>query len=250
MASRSVLLSLLLVLALPAPARAAEALIAVATNFLDCAERLARPFADRHGHTLAFASGATGKLYAQIIAGAPFDAILAADEARPARLLAEGRAVAGSGFTYASGRLVLWTARADGPAPSPAALDPGPRRLAIANPALAPYGAAAIEVLEALGRAEALRPRIVLGENIGQAFAFVATGNAELGLLAASQLAFLPPERAGRFWPVPEALHAPIRQDAVLLARGARNEAARAFLGWLRTDEAGALIEVCGYARP
>lgn len=234
---------------LPLPGRAEAARIAVATNFLATAEALARGFEAESGHQLSFTAGATGKLYAQITAGAPFDAFLAADQARPERLEIEGLAVRGSRFTYATGRLALWSAApgrigADGPD----ILAAGDfRALAIANPDLAPYGAAAREVLEGLGLWERLLPKVVMGQNIGQTLALVATGNAEIGIVALAAL--LTPGQAlgGSLWEVPEALHSPIRQDAALLERGRENAAARDFLDYLRGPEARGLIASFGY---
>lgn len=225
---------------LAAPAHAGKALIAVAANFSMPAERIAAEFEAATGHEITLTAGSTGKLYAQIAAGAPYDVLLAADAERPARLEAEGLAVAGSRFTYAVGQLVLWSAdpaRITGPE----ALDGAFRALAIANPELAPYGIAAVETLASLGKTPA---RIVMGENIGQTFALVSTGNAELGFVAASQLT---ESSEGSRWDVPASLHAPIRQEAVLLTRAASNEAAHAFLDWLRRPEAAVIIAASGY---
>lgn len=230
-------------------AAAGEALVAVAANFAEPMAALEAAFEEDSGHKLTVSAGSTGKLYAQIAGGAPFDIFLAADAAHPARLEAEGRAVAGSRFTYAVGRLALWSA-------DPALIgDDGAavlreakfRRLAIANPDLAPYGAAAMQILAALGLDETLRPRIVTGENIGQAYAMIASGNAELGFVALSQIAGAPAK--GSRWAPPDGLYAPIRQDAALLKRAADNEAALAFLAYLKTDAARAVMERYGYAR-
>ncbi len=226
---------------------AEEALVAVAANFAAPMEALEAAFEKESGHALTVSIGATGKLYAQIANGAPFDILLAADAERPERLEAEGRAVAGSRFTYAVGRLALWSADPALIGEDGAALlrEGKFRRLAIANPDLAPYGAAAMEVLEGLGLAGTLRPRIVMGENIGQAFAMVASANAELGFVALSQIAG---DDRGSRWIPPSDSYAPIRQDAVLLARAAENEAALAFLAYLKSDEARAVVEKYGYA--
>ncbi|MCL5777459.1 molybdate ABC transporter substrate-binding protein [Limibaculum sp. FT325] len=233
----------------PQRAGAADALIAVATNFLDTARAVAEGFEARTGHRVTFTAGATGKLYAQIAAGAPFDVLLAADQARPALLEAEGRAVAGSRFTYATGRLALWSADPARVGPDGAAvLEAGDFRvLAIANPDLAPYGIAARETLQSLGLWDRLGPRVVMGQNIGQTLALVATGNAELGLVALAALRAPGSTLGGSAWEVPADLHAPIRQDAVLLARGAENPAARAFLDHLQGPEARAVIARFGY---
>jgi molybdate transport system substrate-binding protein len=241
--------ALLLGLFLAGPAAGEEAVVAVAANFLEVAERLAADFERDRGHALRFVAGSTGKLYAQIAHGAPFDAFLAADQERPARLEREGLAVAGSRFTYAGGRLALWSREpgrvgADGAA----TLRQGKfRLLAIANPDLAPYGAAAKQTLQKLGLWERFGGRIVMGETIGQAHVLVASGNAELGFVALASV--LSPRNAtrGSRWDVPAHLHAPIRQDAVLLLRGARNPAARGFLAFLRSPRAQAVIAAHGY---
>lgn len=236
---------ILLLMAASLPLSAgADALVAVAANFTGVARTLGEAFQARDGLQVRFSFGSTGKLYAQIVQGAPFDALLAADQARPARLEAEGLAVAGTRFTYARGRLVLWTAR-PGIALGPATLaDGGFRRLALANPDLAPYGAAARQVLESLALWDTLQPRLVRGENVGQAYALVASGNAELGFVAASQVV----DGAGSRWEVPPATHDPIRQDAVLLVHGRDSAAARGFLAFLQTPDAQAMIRAAGYA--
>ncbi|MGS4946117.1 molybdate ABC transporter substrate-binding protein [Meridianimarinicoccus sp. RP-17] len=243
------ILALMLCLAGPAAARADTALVAVAANFAETADALLPAFRDATGHDLEITTGSTGKLYAQIKAGAPFDVLLSADAATPARLLDEGRAVAGSGFTYAVGRLTLWSADparigGDGRA---ALADPGLRFVAIANPDLAPYGIAAREALQSLGLWEALQPKIVMGQNIGQTHAMVATGAAEIGFVALSAVLSPRAETKGSHWDVPQAMYAPIRQDAVLLTAGADNAAARAFLDFLRGQEAAAVIDRFGY---
>lgn len=232
-----------------APARAAEALVAVAANFAEAAEGLRAVFERNSGHRIRATTGSTGKLYAQIAGGAPFDILLAADAKTPERLEAEGAGVAGTRFTYAVGRLTLWSSdpdriSRDGKA---ALLAPNLHHIAIANPELAPYGAAAREALQSLGLWDALRPRIVMGQNIGQTHAMVATGNAELGFVALSAVLSPRAKAAGSRWDVPQALFVPILQDAILLNHGAGNEAARAFLDFLRTPEAIAAIERSGY---
>jgi molybdate transport system substrate-binding protein len=236
----------LAILLLPAAAPADEARIAVATNFAAPARALAEQLQAGTPHALSLSLGSTGKLYAQISQGAPFDAFLAADEARPARLVRDGLALRGSQRTYALGRLVLWS-----PAPGLIGADGAAtlaggnfRRLAIANPDLAPYGRAAREVLDTLGLWSALGDRIVRGENAGQAFAMVASGNADLGFVPLSSLLAAP---AGSRWPVPAELHAPIRQDAVLLTRGRDNPAALAYLALLASPEGRQLVETYGY---
>ena len=231
-----------------APLSAAEVLVAVASNFAEVADRIGTGFEEVTGHRVRFATGSTGKLYAQIRHGAPFDVLLAADRARPDRLVSDGLAVVDSQTTYAVGRLALW-GRSDPREAEDveAALRAGGfRRLAIANPELSPYGVAARQTLEALGLAEAFRPRLVFGENIGQTFALVRTGNAELGFVALAQL-HSTPSLGGRHWLVPEGLHAPIRQDAVLLERAAEAPAARAFVEYLTSPAARDLIRAHGY---
>ncbi|MDD3449969.1 MAG: molybdate ABC transporter substrate-binding protein [Gammaproteobacteria bacterium] len=244
-------LPLLLITALLAAtgARAGEVSVAVAANFKATLEEVGAAFTRATGHQVLASSGSTGKLYTQITQGAPFAVLLAADSARPERLEREGHAVAGSRFTYAVGRLVLWSPDPDRVDAEGAVLrDPGLQRLAIANPRSAPYGAAAQEVLEGLGLWDALQPRLVRGENIGQTFQFVASGNAPLGFVALAQVRA--GGQPGSQWLVPQALHAPIEQQAVLLGSGANNPAARAFLDYLRGPEAVAIIERYGYDVP
>lgn len=231
------------------PARAAEALVAVAANFAETMDDLKPAFERTTGHTLQVTTGSTGKLYAQIVKGAPFQILLSADAKTPMRLEEEKAAVAGTRFTYAIGRLTLWSgdpARigADGAA---ALTADDVRHIAIANPDLAPYGAAARETLKNLGLWDRLSPKIVMGENIGQTYSMVATGNAQLGFVALS--AILSPRATvkGSHWNVPQDLFAPIRQDAILLNPGRDNEAAIAFLAFLKTAQARAVIGKYGY---
>lgn len=240
--------AVLLASLLAGPAAAGEAVVAVAANFLEVAERLAAELERETGHRVILVSGSTGKLYAQIVHGAPFDVFLAADAARPERLEREGRSVPGSRFTYAVGRLALWSSEPDRIGRDGAAtLRRGDfRRLAIAHPDLAPYGAAARQVLVRLGLWERFADRIVMGETIGQAQTMVASGNAELGFVALSSLASPGEPAAGSRWEVPAGLHDPIRQDAVLLARAADNPAARGFLSYLR-GEGRDLVASYGY---
>ncbi len=232
--------ALLLVLA-SANASSAEVHVAVAANFAAAAKHLAEPFERQTGHRLILSPGSTGKFYAQVKSGAPFEVLLSADEATPRRLEQEGLAVRGTRFTYATGRLALWSPRRN--------LDLGEevlrknefQRLAIANPKLAPYGAAAQQVLERLGLWAAVRAKLVQGENIAQTFQFVSSGNAEIGFVALSQV------QGGSHWLVPASLHAPLKQDAVLLARGENSAAAASFLEYLRTSLARKLILSYGY---
>ncbi|MBI1385094.1 MAG: molybdate ABC transporter substrate-binding protein [Rhizobiales bacterium] len=232
--------------------RAADArpLVAVAANFADVVTELAAAFAASTGHELRITTGSTGKLYAQIKAGAPYDILLSADEITPERLENEGAGVPGTRFAYAYGRLVLWSSdpsrvTLDGVA-ALRSLERG--HLAIANPELAPYGRAARETLESLGLWDRLQPRIVMGQNIGQAHSLVASGAADLGLVALSALKGPRAPARSSHWEVPGHLHRPIRQDAVLLSHGASNDAARAFLAYLASPPARAVIARHGYA--
>jgi molybdate transport system substrate-binding protein len=242
------LASLIAVLTCMGTAHAGEVQVAVAANFSGPMKKLAEQFQKDTGHKAVIASGATGKFYAQIRNGAPFEVLLSADDETPARLETEGQVVAGSRFTYAVGRLVLWSAKADYVDAGGAVLGTGDfKHLSIANPKTAPYGAAAMAVIDKLGLTATLQPRIVQGENIAQAWQFASTGNAELGFVAQSQV-----WRDGKFttgsgWIVPATMHAPIRQDAALLTKGAKNPAAQALLQYLRTDKAKASIRSFGY---
>ncbi|HEY5681274.1 MAG TPA: molybdate ABC transporter substrate-binding protein [Pseudomonadales bacterium] len=227
---------------------AERALAAVASNFVVPAELLAAEFERATGHTVSIAAGATGKLYAQVVQGAPFDLLLAADAWRPERLELEGRAVPGSRFTYAVGLLTLWSPRPDAFGEDPVGyLRAGRlRRLALANPDLAPYGTAARQVLEHLGLQAQLADKMVFAENIGQAHAMVDTGNADAGFLARAQVI----GRPGSHWNVPVGMHLPIEQQAVLLRRAADNAAATGFLGFLRTEAARGAMATAGYGLP
>jgi molybdate transport system substrate-binding protein len=225
-------------------AGAGEARVAVAANFAEAVRAIGERFTAATGHRALFSFGSTGTLYAQIGQGAPFEVYLAADRARPERAVVEGLAVPGSRFTYASGRLVLYSRDPDRVRGADTLRQGDFTRLAIANPVTAPYGAAAVAAMEALGVYRDLAPRLVQGNNVAQAYQFVATGNAEVGLVALSQVAG---HGRGSRWPVPAELHPPIAQDAVLLRRGAENPAARAFLDFLRGPEAEAVKRTFGY---
>ncbi len=245
---RRLLLSLMLLVALPASA--AEVRVAVASNFVAPMQKIAAGFERATGHKVLLASGATGKFYAQIRNGAPFDVLLAADATTPARLVEEGRADATSRFTYAIGKLVLWSPRSSFVDGRGEVLAQGDfRHLAVASPKTAPYGAAALDVLERLGLAERLRPKLVTGENIAQTYQFVASGNAELGFVALSQVMVDGKLGGGSAWIVPPDLYREIRQDAVVLS-GVRDEgAARALLDYLRGDAAAKILRAHGYER-
>lgn len=235
-------------LASASSARADEVLVAVAANFAAPLARLSAGYTAATGHTLKASSGATGKFYAQIVAGAPFEVLLAADDETPRKLIADGLGVAGSSHTYAVGKLVLWSAQPGYVDDQGAVLARGAyAHLAIANPKLAPYGRAAAEVLQAQGLGAALAPKLVTAESIAQAYQFVATGNAELGFVALSQVAAPGQVAAGSYWVVPPSLYSEIRQDAVLLTRGQKNPAAAALLAYLKTPAARALIQSYGY---
>ena len=228
--------------------QAAEVQVAVAANFAVPLRKIAEDFSRHSGHTLRVSSGATGKLYAQIVNGAPFEVFLSADSTTPERLEKEGQVVAGSRYTYAVGRLVLWSAQAGVVDEKGEILNTGPfRYLALANPKTAPYGAAAVEVLKARGLYARLQDKYVQGENIAQTHQFVASGNAEIGFVALSQVWQDGKLTGGSAWRVPPELHAPIRQDAALLKRGEANAAARAFLDYLKSEPARRVIAAYGY---
>jgi molybdate transport system substrate-binding protein len=235
-------------LALWGSVKADEVRVAVAANFATPLKVLAVEFEKDSGHKLLTSAAATGKLYAQIKGGAPFDVFLSADDETPNRLEKEGEAVAGSRFTYATGKLVLWSAKADLVDGQGRVLVTGDfKHIAIAAPKLAPYGAAAVQVLTQLDLLTALTPRLVQGESIGQTYSFVATGNAELGFVALSQVIENGSIRNGSGWVVPTQLHTPLRQDAVLLMRGRDNRAAKSLLAFLRTNKSRTVIRSFGY---
>lgn len=236
----------LLVLFVAAPLRAGDVKVAVASNFTPVLESLAPQFEKHSGHTLSIISGATGNHYAQIRNGAPFDVFLAADDERPRMLEEEGKAVAGTTFTYALGALVLWSMDAALVDAEGAVLRSGHfDHVAIAHPRLAPYGEAAQEVLVALGLWDAVKGRIVQGDNIAQTLQFVQTGNAELGFIALSQLSDI--GGTGSHWLVPDELHSPIVQQGALLKDSAP---ARAFIDFLASDSSRELIRAAGYGLP
>lgn len=231
-------------------AQAGEVLVAVAANFAGPLAKIQEGFSAATGHTLKVSAGATGKFYAQIISGAPFEVLIAADDETPKRLVAEGRAVAGSHFTYAIGKLVLWSAQPGFVDHQGAVLASGQfAHLAIANPKIAPYGAAGLEVLKARGLADAVAPKLVTAESIAQAHQFVSTGNAELGFVSLSQVAIPGKAAIGSYWLVPPSLYGEIKQDAVLLKAGEKNPAAIALLAFLKTAPALSVIEAYGYGR-
>ena len=231
-----------------AQAHAAEVRVAVAANFTAPMRQIALAFERDTGHRAVLSFGATGAFYAQVRNGAPFDVFLSADDTTPERLTSEGAGVAGSAFTYAVGRLMLWSAAPGVVDPRGDVLKTGQfERLALANPRVAPYGAAAVQTMERLGVADALRPRWVQGENIAQAHQFVASGNALLGFVALSQVWADGRLSSGSGWLVPADLHDPIRQDALLLKRGQGNPAAQAFMQYLKSEPAQRVIRQFGY---
>ena len=227
---------------------AADIQVAVASNFAETARQLAAGFEEDSGHRVSLSFGSTGKQYAQIHHGAPFHAWFSADARRPVLLEQEGRSIPGSRFTYALGRLVLWSPRADLVDDQGKVLHRDDfRYLAVANPRLAPYGLAAKQVLEKLGSWQKLQGRMVRGENIGQTFQFVKSGNAELGFVAASQVLRRNQPARGSFWLPPVELHAPIEQQALLLID---DPVARAFLEFVRSEEGRSIILANGYEVP
>jgi molybdate transport system substrate-binding protein len=222
--------------------------VAVAANFAVPLARLAAGFTAATGHTLQVSAGSTGKFYAQIVAGAPFDVLIAADDETPRKLVAQGHAVVGSNFTYAVGKLVLWSAQPGVVDDQGAVLASRSfAHLALANPKVSPYGAAALEVLKARGLLPAVSPNLVTAESVAQAYQFVSSGNAELGFVALSQVSVPGKAVVGSFWLVPASLHSSIRQDAVLLKAGDQNPAATALLAYLKGAAARALIQSFGY---
>lgn len=223
---------------------AAETNVAVAANFTEAAKEIAAAFKAKTGHQAVLSFGASGPFYTQITQGAPFQVFLSADDSRPKKLVDDGLAVPESRFTYAIGKLVLWS-KTPGLVNGEETLKAASfAKLSICNPAAAPYGAAAVEAMEALKVYETLQPKLVEGATITQAYQFVETGNAELGFVALSQLTGPP---TGSRWLIPQELYSPIRQDAVLLKSAASNEAATGFIAFLRGPEARAIIEKYGY---
>lgn len=237
-------------LAFATPAQADQVSVAVAANFTGPMQKIAAEFEKDTGHKVLSSFGASGKFYAQIKNGAPFDLLLAADEQTPARLIQEHVAVAATRFSYAIGKLVLWSAK-------PAVVDGagqvlkngGVEHLALANPKLAPYGAAALQAMTALGVKDAWQPRIVTGESIAQTYQFISSGNALLGFVALSQV-LKDGKIEGSWWLVPAHLYAPIRQDAVMLEHGQGKPAAVALMSYLKTAKAKAIIQSYGYQLP
>lgn len=228
--------------------QAGEVQVAVAANFTAPMQKIAASFEQDTGHKAVLSFGSTGKFYAQVKNGAPFQVLLAADDETPAKLEQESAAVPGTRFTYAIGKLVLWSARTAIVDDQGAVLKKGGfDHLALANPKLAPYGAAAVEVMKALGVYDNLAPKFVQAENIAQTYQFVATENALLGFVALSQVMEEGKLKSGSAWVVPAKLHSPIRQDAVILDKGRGNPAAEALMNYLKGAKAKTFIQAYGY---
>ncbi|WP_295400724.1 molybdate ABC transporter substrate-binding protein [uncultured Thiocystis sp.] len=241
-------LSLILALCATGAVQADDIQVAVAANFTAPMKEIAAAFEQETGHRVKAAYGATGKFYAQIKNGAPFEALLSADDTTPAKLVAEGAAVKDTQFTYAVGTLVLWSAKPDFVDGEGKVLADGDfQKVAIANPKTTPYGAATLEVLTGMGLLDAVQPKFVTGENIAQTFQFVSTGNAELGFVALSQVMKDGKIAEGSAWIVPGKLHEPIRQDAVVLEPGKDKPAVVALMDYLKGERAQTIIRAFGY---
>ncbi|MBN9260429.1 MAG: molybdate ABC transporter substrate-binding protein [Hyphomicrobium sp.] len=238
------LASVMIAATMSTAAHAAEVKVAVAANFTEAVKEIGALFEKATGHKPVFSFGPTGGLYNQVTQAAPFEVFVSADQATPAKAIAEGHAVAGTAFTYATGKLVLFS-KTDGLNLGEQTLKDGKfTKIAIANPKTAPYGTAAVEVMQKLGVYDALKGKIVEGNNIAQTYQFVDTANAEVGFIAFAQIALKP---GGSRWVVPANLHKTIAQDAVLLKTGANNDAAKAFIAFLKGPEARKVIEKYGY---
>lgn len=237
------LLTIVLVLTVR-PAPAAQTNIAVAANFTDAAKEIAAAFKARTGHDAVLSFGSSGQLYTQITQDAPFEVFLSADDERPRKAVADGWGAPGSIFTYAVGKLVLWSKQPSLVTGESTLTSDKFNKLSICNPVAAPYGAAAVETMKSLDIYDTLQPKLVVGANITQAYQFVETGNAEIGFVALSQVVG---DKSGSRWMVPQNLYKPIRQDAVMLKKGEGSEAATAFMAFLKGPEARALIEKYGY---
>ena len=242
--SLTALAGLLVMLLAAGEVRAGQTLVAVAANFTDPAKEIAAAFKQQTGHDAVLSFGSSGQLYTQITQQAPFQIMLSADAERPHKLVEDGLGVASSLFTYAVGKLVLWSTDPQLVKGEETLAHGAFGKLAICDPVAAPYGAASVETMKSLKLYDALRPKLVQGANITQAFQFVATRNADLGFVALSQLAG---NSSGSRWMVPQNLYAPIRQDAVLLKTGIGNEAATAFVAFLKGPVATAIIIKYGY---
>lgn len=230
--------------------QAQTVMVAVAANFTEPMQEIAAAFDKETGNNTVLSFASSGKFFAQIKNGAPFDVFLSADAAKPLALEEAGLSVKDTRFTYAQGALILWSPKADFvDSQSPDVLTNGQfKHLSLANPKLAPYGTAAIETLKNLGVYEDVAKKIVMGENIAQAYQFVTTHNAQLGFVALSQVMKQGKLSSGSGWIVPKDLYSPIRQDAVLLKKAEQNDAAKALLDYLKSDKALAIIESYGYS--
>jgi molybdate transport system substrate-binding protein len=229
--------------------QAAEVTVAVASNFSLPMRKIAAQFEVESGHKVRLSFGSTGALYAQIKNGGPFHLLIAADQEAPARLEKEGLGIAGTRFTYAQGRLVLWSRQAGLVDKEGEILTTGQfQKLALANPKLAPYGLAAMETLRSLSLTEQLKPKLVQGENISQAYQFVETENAQIGFVAMSQVFSEGKLLKGSAWIVPPQLYSPIHQDAILLLAGQKNSAATELMRYLKTDQAKSVMSAYGYS--
>ena len=245
----SCLVALVSLSVLTAPAQAGEVTVAVAANFTAPMQKIALAFEQDTGHKAVLSFGSTGNFYAQIKNGAPFQILLAADDETPVKIEKDGLGVASTRFTYAIGKLVLWSKQVCFVDDKGEVLLSGKfQRIAIANPKLAPYGAAAMQIINKLGLLAELQPKLVQGESIGQTYQFVATENAQLGFVALSQVFAEGKIAQGSGWIIPANLHAPIQQDAILLSKGKDNAAATALMTYLRSDKAKAVIRAYGYA--
>lgn len=227
-----------------------EISVAIAANFTAPMQKIAAEFEKETGHKVVASYGATGKFYAQIKNGAPFEVLLTADDETPAKLIKENAAVSGSQFTYAIGKLVLWSAKPSIVDGAGDVLKSGNfEHLAIANPKLAPYGAAAVEVLKSLGVYDAVQSKVVTGETLAQTYQFISTGNAQLGFVALSQV-LKDGKIDGSSWIVPAKLYSPIRQEAVILEKGKGKPATQALMKYLKSDKAKSIIQSFGYELP
>ena len=230
------------------PAVADDVNVAVAANFTAPMKQIAADFEKDTGHKAILSFGSTGKFYTQIREGAPFQVFFAADDETPARIEKEGGAVAGTRMTYAIGKLVLWSKQSSVVDDKGAVLKSGKaERIAIADPKLAPYGAAAVETMTKMGVYEQLKGKIVQGESIGQAYQFAASGNAPMGFVALSQVYADGKLKEGSAWIVPADLYSPIRQDVLVLEKGKDNPAAKALVEYIKGDKARAVIKSFGY---
>jgi molybdate transport system substrate-binding protein len=229
------------------PAFAEPVLVAVAANFIPPFREIAQEFEKSSGHQLQVSGGSSGNFYTQIKNGAPFDVFFSADMERPKKLEDEGLGVKDSRFTYAIGRIVLWSPNADLIKGEETLRLKQYKKLAMANPKTAPYGVAAMQALQKLELWDSLQPQIVMGESIGQTMGFIESGNAQLGFVALSQIMDPKIKGQGSRWDVPTNLHEPINQDVILLTKGKNNLAAKALLEFLRGKRAKEIIERYGY---